>query len=177
MDTSPVSIPKAAIILGVSQEAVRKRIKRGTLKADKDDKGHWVVYLLPDTLPVHDDLSSETNVPRQAPSRLVYRRVSRCSNCEQLQSERDTLAIQLEAEREISKKYEGLVGTLETAVTSIGRERDDWKQQAQDTIQAWKNQQTLALPGAMSDMGKLTDGTAPRSLWARLRDVIKPPRE
>lgn len=40
-----VSIGEAAHILRISTEAVRKRIKRGSLKAHKDNEGQWLVDL------------------------------------------------------------------------------------------------------------------------------------
>ena len=48
-DPVRISITEAANILGTSQDAVRKRIKRGTLEAEKD--GHvWKVLCDPDTM-------------------------------------------------------------------------------------------------------------------------------
>ena len=43
-----VYLDTAADILGISREAVRKRIKRGTLEASKDAAGRWMVTV-PDT--------------------------------------------------------------------------------------------------------------------------------
>lgn len=40
-----VTIGEAAGILGVSTEALRKRIKRGTIKAQKNGGGQWLVVL------------------------------------------------------------------------------------------------------------------------------------
>lgn len=40
-----VTIGEAASILGVSTEALRKRIKRGTIKAHKNGGGQWLVVL------------------------------------------------------------------------------------------------------------------------------------
>ncbi len=40
-----VSLDAAARMLGISQDAVRKRIKRGTLIAEKDKQGRWVVHI------------------------------------------------------------------------------------------------------------------------------------
>jgi len=38
-------LDEAAKILGISKEALRKRIKRGTIEASKDKSGHWQVFL------------------------------------------------------------------------------------------------------------------------------------
>ena len=40
-----LEIGEAARILGISTEAVRKRIKRGSLKAQKKEDGQWLVIL------------------------------------------------------------------------------------------------------------------------------------
>ena len=52
-----VTVQEAARLLSISQDAVRQRIRRGSMKHDKDDKGRVYVYLdLSDTYPtdVHD---------------------------------------------------------------------------------------------------------------------------
>lgn len=45
MTERTVSIAEAAHILGTSTEALRKRIKRGTVKARKNGDGQWLVVL------------------------------------------------------------------------------------------------------------------------------------
>lgn len=49
----PVSVAEAASILGITKDAVRKRISRGTLRADKHDDG-WTVFLDGDQDTRHD---------------------------------------------------------------------------------------------------------------------------
>jgi hypothetical protein len=52
-----VTVQEAAQRLGISQDAVRQRIRRSSMKHDKDDKGRVYVYLDPTntrTTPVHD---------------------------------------------------------------------------------------------------------------------------
>src|SRR5215207_141202 len=52
-----VTVQEAAQQLGITQDAVRQRIRRGSMRHDKDDKGRVYVYLDPtDTrpTPVHD---------------------------------------------------------------------------------------------------------------------------
>jgi DNA-binding transcriptional MerR regulator len=39
------SLSEASELLGVSPEALRKRIKRGTIKAKKDKSGNWRVFI------------------------------------------------------------------------------------------------------------------------------------
>jgi hypothetical protein len=40
-----VTVPEAAVMLGVTQSAVRKRVQRGTIPWDKDDEGRIYVYV------------------------------------------------------------------------------------------------------------------------------------
>ena len=57
-----VTVQEAAQRLGISQDAVRQRIRRGSMRHDKDDKGRVYVYLDPTNTrptPVYD-------VPREA---------------------------------------------------------------------------------------------------------------
>jgi excisionase family DNA binding protein len=52
-----VTVQEAAQRLGISQDAVRQRIRRGSMRHDKDDKGRVYVYLDPTNTrptPVHD---------------------------------------------------------------------------------------------------------------------------
>src|SRR5215207_1142303 len=52
-----VTVQEAARRLGISQDAVRQRIRRSSIRHDKDDKGRVYVYLDPTNTratPVHD---------------------------------------------------------------------------------------------------------------------------
>lgn len=46
-------ISEAAKVLGISKDAVRMRVKRGTLRSDKDEDGRVYIYLneMPDGVP------------------------------------------------------------------------------------------------------------------------------
>jgi hypothetical protein len=46
-DAAPVSLSDAAVRLGISPDAARKRLERGTLRGEKQN-GRWLVYLEPD---------------------------------------------------------------------------------------------------------------------------------
>jgi len=43
-----VNIDVASDALGLSKEAIRKRIKRGTIEAKKDSKGKWLIAIQDD---------------------------------------------------------------------------------------------------------------------------------
>ena len=46
-DLDTLTVAEAASALGISQDAVRKRIARGTISHDKDESGRVFVYLAP----------------------------------------------------------------------------------------------------------------------------------
>jgi DNA-directed RNA polymerase specialized sigma24 family protein len=62
-----VPIGEAAERLGLTTTAVRKRIKRGTLFAAKNDDGTWTVYL-PDSSP-GPSAGPDTDTPPESPKR------------------------------------------------------------------------------------------------------------
>jgi predicted ArsR family transcriptional regulator len=54
-DAMPLSLADAAAQLGISPDAARKRLERGTIQGEKRS-GRWVVYLEPDaTASAHQD--------------------------------------------------------------------------------------------------------------------------
>lgn len=59
VDIDRVPIAEAARRLGLSTEAIRKRIKRGSLDAQKDEHGQWWVLLPPDTAGRDQDATSQ----------------------------------------------------------------------------------------------------------------------
>jgi excisionase family DNA binding protein len=67
-----VTVQEAAQRLGISQDAVRQRVRRGSMRHDKDDKGRVYVYLNPtNTRPtiVHD--TSRDTVHDASPNELL----------------------------------------------------------------------------------------------------------
>ena len=54
-----VSPNEAAAILGISKDAVRKRIKRGTLDAFKDSSGRWQINLSDNDRTIGQDESAD----------------------------------------------------------------------------------------------------------------------
>jgi hypothetical protein len=58
--TEGVTIPEAAVKLGVSEGAIRKRIKSGGLGASKGADGRWYVVLSTDRQPDEDGVPVST---------------------------------------------------------------------------------------------------------------------
>lgn len=149
-----ITVRAAAAALGVSETAVLKRIKRGTLPAIKDPGGRWLVTMAAGSVPdtgtgqVPDtDGQSTGQVPDmsgtptdQAPAALLVKIAT------------------LEAENT----------ALKAALEDARRNGDAWQDQAQQALQALTNQQALALPGAQRTMQALDDGSGRPGLWARI---------
>jgi hypothetical protein len=173
MEREAVTVAQAAAIIGVSQDAIRKRVKRGSLEFMHDEQGRVLVYL--PSLQGQDTQDRQKQATHKTQQTVQDKQdkapaLIRCQQCIQLMVERAALTAQNEA--------------LKAQIIAIQADREAWQEQAskaheqaQGALQALNNQQSLALPGAVKEMGKLTDGTTPRGLWARLRDVIKPHKE
>lgn len=153
-----VTVREASAALGISETAILKRIKRGTLPAEKDQAGQWRVslpagHVVPDsTGQVPDQADGGTG---QAPSSLPA----------------DTLArlAALEAEN----------AAMREALAEARKDRDAWHDQAQQAqaatdraLQALTNQQTLAIPGAMREMPALTDRGDKGNWWDRMKAAL-----
>jgi hypothetical protein len=57
-----VTVPEAAQLLGISQDAVRQRIRRNSMEHEKDENGRVYVYIDP-THTQHDNVQEETPGP------------------------------------------------------------------------------------------------------------------
>ena len=75
-----VYLDAAADILGLSKEAIRKRIKRGSIEAKKDAAGRWLITL-PDN--VQDGVNGHGQAEKDAIYKLLQERI------EELREERD----------------------------------------------------------------------------------------
>ena len=65
MEDRRVTIREAAILLGVSEGAVRKRVDRGTIEHDKGNDGRVYVYLS-DGVPGGDDNGVDASTPHES---------------------------------------------------------------------------------------------------------------
>jgi hypothetical protein len=102
-----VTIPEAAARLGLSENALRKRVHRGTIEHEKDEEGRVYVYLSPDMPPT---------MPDQADGQAT--------------DQADGQAINQAADQA------RLIARLEDEVEYLRREAEDWKEEARrkDTI-------------------------------------------
>ena len=107
MATRRVTLREAADILGVSKEAVRKRVVRGTLRSDMGDDGRRYVCI--------DDGGDET--PTYEPDALTSEMV------EELRDEvhylRDQLNRELERRSDEAERYQQIIAALTSANRSL----------------------------------------------------------
>jgi hypothetical protein len=102
-----IPLKEAAAELGISKDAVRQRIRRGTLRSDKGVDGRVYVYLDPSTYDVHDDAPEERSEARDHD--LVDELRDRVSYLER----------QVEEEREARRRADTLLARLMDRVPEL----------------------------------------------------------
>jgi len=131
------TVAEAAEILGISKEAVRKRIARGTLRSDRDEDGTVYVYV-----PADRTASGTPSGTGVGDRDLLY------------QEQRERIAYlerQVEEEREARRRADTLLARLMDRVPELEaptdgltgpRERDVAGEQAGDRVDAPQQPQT-----------------------------------
>jgi hypothetical protein len=104
-----LTLRDAAQVLGISKEAVRKRVKRGTLPSDVGEDGRRYVYL---------DAGGDAGPPRRVPGAVPGPYDPR----DELIA---TLKEQLEAERNAHAEARRIIYTLAQRVPEIAPPRDE----------------------------------------------------
>jgi hypothetical protein len=121
--TRRVTMREAADILGVSKEAVRKRVIRGTLRSDMGEDGRRYVYL--DT---GADTGSDTatdEAPTHEPDVLIS----------QMQGRIDDLREQLEAERQAHAEARRIIAGLVERIPAIEAPSEAETSDAPETVE------------------------------------------
>ncbi len=109
-DGIPLPVPEAAAALGISPEAVRNRLSRGTLKSVKE--AGRVFVLIDRNMARHTDRSTDdqpTDTPADEPSRLV----------EEMRSRIEDLRDQLAEEREARRRADAIIMQLSRANAAL----------------------------------------------------------
>ena len=124
--TERFTVSEAAEILGITAEAVRQRIRRGTLRAEKDEVGSVFVFLDPykhrtnrqphaDATHPRDD-TTQPHADATTDDTLLYERMS---------SEIDYLRSQLDKERESSAELRRIIAALTQRIPELEAARDE----------------------------------------------------
>lgn len=128
------TVPEAAELLGVSQDAVRKRITRYTIESERDEAGRVYVYLdEAETAKAAD----QDNVPTLDSAALTS----------QMQARIDDLREQLEAEREANRENRRIIAGLTQRIPEInapGRSPQAAQEQQEEAAEASTTQETPA---------------------------------
>jgi hypothetical protein len=150
---SRYTVNEAAEILGISAEAVRARINRGTLQKEKDE--HGTVYVRMDAARTHPDGRTDgdaTGVHTPLPESKAF---------QLMQDQIDYLRDQLAEEREARRRADTIIAQLTQAnATLAGRvpelEAPDRARESPET----------AFEGA--DGGESSEPVSQRSWWRRI---------
>ena len=148
------SISEASEILKVSKEAVRKRISRGTLRADKNPDNTWTIFI--DDTSLQDDVQGTdgTNIllakidMARATIEGLQRELALSTKLADVQKEHDAQEIE-----KLQQTNAALVLQLERLEKSLEKERDARTSEAQrnDTLIAQLTQRLPQLPEKASE--------------------------
>ena len=133
-----LTLIEAGQALGISPDAVRMRIKRGTMQAEKDEDGRWLVWV---------------DVEQAAAERESEREAKQAEEREpEREGERDELS---------AEALRARIGELERRLEELREERDFLRRQVENLTFA----QAMA---AQAQAQKALPNPERRSWWARL---------
>jgi len=133
-----LTLIEAGQALGISPDAVRMRIKRGTMQAEKDEDGRWLVWV---------------DVEQAAAERESEREAKQAEEREpEREGERDELS---------AEALRARIGILEARLEELREERDFLRRQVENLTFA----QAMA---AQAQAQKALPNPERRSWWARL---------
>lgn len=121
---------EAAQALGISTEAVRMRVRRGSLSSGKDDQGRVVVWLVEDRTQSARESAHET--ARGTDSALV----------ESLEARIESLERSLEHERESSRRKDHIIAGLVQRVPELPEAQEPSEESTQHAPEAEPSEDT-----------------------------------
>jgi|SRR5215207_1171893 len=135
-DISRLTVPEAAQALGISPEAVRNRLSRGTLDSTKEG---GTVYVLLGS----DRLRSTTDIPNDTSQHTGDRSIDSPKDSSRLVSAKDEtirlLTQQLEAEREASAELRRIVAGLVQRIPELEASPESREAHVTDSEETAKN--------------------------------------
>lgn len=106
-----VTVQEAAQRLGISQDAVRQRIRRGSMRHDKDDKGRVYVYLDPTNTP--------TTLVHHAPRGTVHDASRSNELVTELRNRIQFLETELADRKEESRRKDHIIAALTQRIPEL----------------------------------------------------------
>ncbi len=160
-----VSVPEAALLLGISEDAVRSRLRRRTLRKEKASDG--TVYVILDGTAPTDRPTTDTDQPTTDAA---------ADQRELVEALRDELAYlrqQLDAEREAGRRKDHLLAAALERIPAIEPAEDDHEESAPDAPAGPQTASDGAARGEVppEDSPAAEGHSAPRersSWWRRL---------
>jgi hypothetical protein len=116
--TERFTVSEAAEILGITAEAVRQRIRRGTLPSERDEVGSVFVFLKPHKHRANRQPYADPTQPHADPTTdntVLYERMS---------SEIDHLRAQLDKERDSSAELRRIIAALTQRIPELEPARE-----------------------------------------------------
>jgi hypothetical protein len=110
-----VTVPEAAEILGISPEAVRARLNRGTLPKEKGDDGTTYVRLNDDRTHSNDDSTNDRTDDRTGSDSLAFKL---------MQDQNEYLRRQLEIWQEESRRKDHIIAALTERIPELEPARE-----------------------------------------------------
>jgi hypothetical protein len=143
-----VTVAVAAQRLGITKEAVRKRIHRGTLRSDKDEDGTVHVYIPPS--------GTTSSTDRD----LLY---------QQMQSRITYLEAQVEAEREARRRADTIIAQLSQANAALAARVPELEaaQPSEDASEDAAEEQAIPAQG-QGDASAHAPSSQQRPWWRRM---------
>jgi excisionase family DNA binding protein len=159
-----VTIQEAAQRLGVKEDAIRKRIQRGTMRHEKAEDGRVYVWVSPSVGATQDAAQDASGA-----SRDEYRDTTRDERIEDLREQITYLRLQLDEEREARRRADTILAQLSQAnaeqartIRAIEAPTEGSEAEAVETVEEPEaTEHQAATPGPQSPPQR-------RSLWRRV---------
>ena len=160
-----VTIQEAAQRLGVKEDAVRKRIQRGSMRHEKAEDGRVYVWV---------DATQDTAQDEPETSRDEYRDTAQDERVEDLREQVAYLRRQLDEEREARRRADTILVQLSAAnaeqartIRAIEAPASEEAPEAAETVEEEPEKRAAAAPRP-DEPGSQTGAQRPRSLWRRI---------
>src|SRR5215218_2061802 len=143
-----LTVPQAAEALGITTDAVRMRLSRGTLDSEKQEGR---VYVL-----LHDDPTTDATTDRSGPAR------------ELVDAKDETIRLlteQLEAERRANEENRRIIAALTSRIPQLEAPSEPPEAPTEATEQPGKVEPQTPLEGAQEGSARPPEQ---RGFWARL---------
>jgi hypothetical protein len=146
-----LTVQEAAEVLSTSVDAVRMRVRRGTLESEKDPDGRVHVWVNGDSTETKPELDGEPGALISAKDETIR-----------------VLSEQLESEREARRRADTIIAQLTQANATLAARVPELKAPQGQPEAAEKVEGEPARSGSRPDQVGAREDTQPRSWWRRM---------